>query len=100
MSYAYRLHTMAREELSEGYGWYEDKQRGLGDRFLKAVHNKIDEIAIKPLTYGKKGKKEFREAKVEFFPYLIVYKVYSRKKQIFINAIYNTNKNPRGKYRK
>jgi len=100
MIYAYRLHAFATEELGEAYEWYENKQSGLGERFLRAVHKKIDEIALHPQTYSSRGKKDYREVKVEFFPYVIVYRVLTRKKEIYISAIHNTNKNPERKYRK
>ena len=100
MSYTYRLHPLAAEDLSKGYDWYEDKQVGLGERFLKAVRNKINEIAIHPEIYSSRERKEFREVKVEFFPFLIVYKVFKRKQQVYISTIHNTSKHPRKKYRK
>lgn len=38
MSYAYYLHPLAVEDYKEAYAWYEDRQPGLGERFIKAIH--------------------------------------------------------------
>lgn len=74
MSYTYRLHPLTRQDYDEAYAWYEDKQKGLGERFIKAVRQKIEEIALHPEVYGSRNYKTFREAKVDFFPCLIVIK--------------------------
>lgn len=52
MSYTYLLHPLAVEDYKEAYAWYEDRQPGLGERFIKAVRLKINEIVQYPETYG------------------------------------------------
>jgi plasmid stabilization system protein ParE len=100
MSYTYKLHPLAVEDYSEAYASYEDKQSGLGERFIKAVRFKIDEIIEHPENYGSRDNKEYRETKVDYFPFLIVYKIHKRKKLIHISSIHNMKKHPRKKYRK
>ena len=100
MSYTYLLHPLALEDYSEAYAWHEDVQRGLGERFIKAVRLKIEEIVKHPETFGNRDRKEFREAQVDPFPYLIVYKINKRKKLINISSIHNTKRHPSKKYRK
>jgi plasmid stabilization system protein ParE len=100
MSYTYRFHPLAKKDYDETYAWYEDKQNGLGERFLKAVRSKIEEIVLYPEVYGSKGNKKFREAAVNFFPYLLVYKINKRKKEIYFSSIHHSKKHPRKKYRK
>jgi hypothetical protein len=55
---------------------------------------------LHPKAYSSKGNIKFREAKIDFFPYLIVFKIKSRQKQLLIAAIHHTKKNPKKKYRK
>jgi len=100
MSYTYRLHPLIKQDYDDAYGWYEDKQKGLGERFIKAVRKKIEEIVLHPEIYGSKGNKRFREAMVDFFPFLIIYKVNKRKQEIYISSIHHAKKHPRKKYRK
>lgn len=100
MRYSCRLHPETEKDFIEAYEWYEDKSEGLGERFLKAVRRKIEEIVTNPETYGSKGRKGYREARIDFFPYLIVYKIYKKGKTIFITSIHHTKKRPDKKYRK
>jgi plasmid stabilization system protein ParE len=89
MSYTYRLHPKTKDDYAEAYEWYEDKQKGLGERFIKAVRYKIEQVCINPEVCSSKGNKNYREALVDFFPFLIVYKVYKRKGEIFISSIHH-----------
>ncbi len=93
------FHPLADKEFSTAYQWYEARLEGLGNRFAKAIEERLNQIISTPLFYPKK-KRNFREAKADTFPYLIVYKVYDEDKVIFISAIYHTSKDPRKKYRK
>lgn len=99
MSYTYRMHPLTQQDYEEAYAWYEDQQKGLGERFIKAVRQKIEAIALHPERYGSRSNKKFREAKVEFFPYLIVYKINKRTKKLYISSIHHTKKHPQKKYR-
>lgn len=100
MSYTYRVHPLVRQDYHEGYEWYEEKQKGLGERFLYEVRKKIGEILKNPEVYSSKGNRAFREANVDHFPFLVVYKIDKRAKEIYITSIHNTKKHPRKKYRK
>lgn len=99
MSYTYWVHEKIQKDLNEGFAWYEDKIKGLGYEFLNSIENKISEIIKHPHTFGSKGNPRYREALVNKFPYIIVYKVYEKKKEIFISSIHHTKKSPRKKYR-
>ena len=72
MSYIFLLHPLIRQDYDEAYGWYEGKQKGLGERFIKSVRQKIEQITVHPEAYGSRSNKKFREVKVDFFPCLIV----------------------------
>ncbi len=99
MAFQVLFHPLADKEFSEAYRWYEERLDGLGDRFAAAIEERLSQIAIRPLLYRTK-KENYREAKADTFPYVIIYKVYEKKKIIFISAIYHTSRNPRKKYRK
>jgi mRNA-degrading endonuclease RelE of RelBE toxin-antitoxin system len=100
MSYKFSLHPDTQKDFTEAYEWYQDKTEGLGERFLKAVRKKIEEIATNPEIYGSKGRKGYREAKLNLFPYVIGFKIYEKKKSIFISSIHHLKKHPNKKYRK
>ena len=100
MSYSCRFHPLTQQDFDEAYIWYEDKQPGLGEKFLKAVRQKIEEIVLYPEVYGSRSSKKFREAQVDFFPYLVVYKMNIRTEELYICSIHPTKKHPKKKYRK
>lgn len=100
MSYTCRFHPHIQQDFDDAYAWYENEQEGLGERFIKAVRLKIEEIALQPEVYGSRGNKRFREAKVDFFPYLIIYKLKRPTKELYITSIHHTKKHPKKKYRK
>lgn len=100
MSWQFRFHPLAKEDYKEAYAWYEDQQSGLGDRFGKAIRQKLQEIASHPEAFGSRDNIKFREAGVEFFPFQIVFKIRKRSHEIFISAIHHTARSPRKKYRK
>jgi len=98
--YPIDLHPDVESDYGQAYHWYEMKQKGLGERFLLAVREELELIKLSPELHGFKSRKDFREAIVKDFPYLVVYKVYSKQKRIFISAIHHTSLNPNKKYRK
>jgi mRNA-degrading endonuclease RelE of RelBE toxin-antitoxin system len=100
MSYTYQIHPSVQQDFDEGYTWYEDKQKGLGERFINEVGKKIKELLVNPEANGSRSNKSFREVQVDFFPYLVVYKISKRKKEIYITSIHHMKKHPRKKYRK
>lgn len=99
MSYQSIFHPQAEEEYFEAYQWYEEKQKGLGERFEKMVELRLQQITLNPENYGF-CKTPYREASTDFFPYTIVYKLNKKKRLIYIAAIYHSKRNPKHKYRK
>ena len=100
MPYSHRLYPLAYKDIIDAYEWYENRQQGLGDRFATAVEKKIKAITDSPLTNGRKGNIDFREALIKTFPFIIVYKIYELKREIFISSIHHASKHPRRKFRK
>ena len=100
MRYTYWLHEKIQKDITEGFAWYEDRLEGLGYEFLEAIENRISEIVEHPETFGSKGNPRYREALLKKFPYVIVYKIYEKKKEIFISAVHHTKKSPKKKYRR
>jgi plasmid stabilization system protein ParE len=100
MSYRLDFHKDVESDFQEAYTWYENAKEGLGERFLKMVRGKLEQIAKSPESFSQKTKSGYREAVVEIFPYIIVYKLYKKKKVVFINAVIHQKKHPRKRSRK
>jgi hypothetical protein len=99
MAFPYRFHEEAHHEFVEAFEWYELRQDGLGLRFMDNVEKRLQQIGIHPEYYGKQ-KGNFRQAKVEEFPYMVVYEFFPRKKIIYILAIYHQRRRPKGRFRR
>jgi len=93
------FHPAAETEYLEASKWYEQKREGYGLKFEKAIDNKIRKIQSNPYLFSE-NRRSYRQASVRAFPFVIVYRYYSRKKDVFISGVYHTSRNPRGKFRK
>jgi plasmid stabilization system protein ParE len=100
MSYKAVFHPLVQNDFNEAYKWYEEKQAGLGERFLKALREKIEEIVVQPESFGSRSNKKFREAQVNTFPFLIVYKIVKKSGIIYVASVHHYKKHPKSKYRK
>jgi toxin ParE1/3/4 len=70
--YVVRFQSRADAELKAAFAWYEDKQSGLGDEFLRAVAV-IEEILSRDPTRFAVTATPYRWAKMRKFPYGIHY---------------------------
>jgi mRNA-degrading endonuclease RelE of RelBE toxin-antitoxin system len=100
MIYTIIFHKRIGKDYAGAYKWYENQKEGLGEKFLLAVRTKIGEIAVNPQIYGEKGRKGYREARVDVFPFLIVYRFDTQKQEIFVSSIHHAKKHPKNKYPK
>lgn len=88
----------ALNELLEAWEWYEDRQIGLGERFKTDIYKLIDNIEQLPDRYPNK-KKNYREARLKSFPYLVLYRINKKQKKIVITSIFHTSRHPSKKYK-
>ena len=69
-----RVLPEAEADLTEAFAWYEEAQRGLGDRFLEAVRASLELTARIPLT-NRVLHKDIRRVLTPSFPYGLFYLV-------------------------
>ena len=99
MTYSFNLRQEASEEYVNAFDWYREQEPKLGDKFQKAVSNKLNLICTNPYHY-KASYKNFREALIHKFPFLIIYAIDEDIKSITVIAIFHTRRNPKKKLRK
>ncbi len=99
MSYSIILLRRAYNELLKSWLWYEDKQEGLGDRFKELVYAGLSDIEKHPERYPVR-KRPYHEARLNIFPYLIIYRVNKKNKTIIVSSIFHARRNPKRKYGK
>ena len=91
------MSTRAQAEVADSWLWYEEREVGLGDRFVGAVKQKLKVISENPEMFPLK-QKPFRETIIAIFPFVVVYKVNKKQKLIEIISIFHTSRSPRKKY--
>ncbi|MDR3715886.1 MAG: type II toxin-antitoxin system RelE/ParE family toxin [Puia sp.] len=96
MTYKIEFLPRARKELLDAWDWYDDRWSDLGDRFMREIEKKLQQIEKTPERYTER-RKGFRQTKINVFPYLIN-RIQKRKKIIAISSIFHTSRNPRKKY--
>lgn len=87
----------AERELYKAWKYYEEEQPGLGKRFGLAFTNKLEFVQKNPFHYPLKN--GFREALVDKFPYLIVYKVIESRNIIYVTSVFHTSRHPKRKHK-
>ncbi len=88
----------ATKEFADAANWYEEKSEGLGEKFIDTIQRKLKLIQQFPERYPRR-KKNFREAVVKTFPYIIVYTFYKSDGVIVVNTIFHAKRNPLKKYK-
>ncbi len=75
MAYKLLITKKAKQDIIDGFYWYESKSDGLGSRFVEEVEKTLSYVQLYPLHYQIKYKKIFREAVLKSFPYVIIYEI-------------------------
>jgi hypothetical protein len=91
--YQLRILQKAREDMQKSADWYNEQQSGLGERFLLHIVGTFRLIEANPLHYEQKFSRQFRFAKVNVFPFVVVFKI--KKHFVIVNAVFHTNRNPK-----
>jgi toxin ParE1/3/4 len=81
----------ARTELRAAVRWYEERRRGLGERFKAVVQAALDRITADPTRFGKVYG-EVRRALVTHFPYMIFFRVYADR--IRVISVFHASRDP------
>jgi hypothetical protein len=81
----------AKDDLIEGFHFYEDKEAGLGDYFLSSLYADIEALklfaGIHPIAY-----RHFHRALSNRFPFAIYYT--QEQDSLLIRAVVDCRRNP------
>lgn len=92
------LSIRAQKEIIEAWEWYEERQQGLGDRFIKELTRRIRLIEKNPDRYPTRHK-SYKETPVPVFPFLVIYRLNRKKKLVRIVSVFHTSLNPKKKFK-
>jgi hypothetical protein len=93
MNYTLVFANEVYDDLQQSIDWYNEAKAGLGSRFYFEVKNQIKTINKTPFIFAIRYD-DVRCAKIEKFPYLIHFKIFSKEKIIKVIAIFSTNRDP------
>jgi hypothetical protein len=79
----------------DAYVWYETQKPGLGEEFLDELDGVYLKLETHPEYFGK-VKKNFRQAALKRFPFVIVYEII--KTEVVVFAVFHTSRNPKSKF--
>jgi len=65
----------AEQDITEAYDWYQERELGLGEEFLRCIDASIQTIKRNPEIYAFAHEK-YRRALVRRFPYAIFYEYF------------------------
>jgi plasmid stabilization system protein ParE len=91
MKLALIIEPAAEEDIFIGYQWYEERQFGLGTKFLEALETLFDQIIENPRLYLE-SIPGVRRSVTRTFPYLVFYAL--ERKAIHILAIIHAAQDP------
>ena len=97
MSLPIEYHELVDTDLEHAWTWYEDHERGLGDRFLDAIH-----AAVLPASrWPNAGTPALRDVDDEIierklpahgFPYAVRYRI--QDDRLIVMAVYHEHRHP------
>jgi plasmid stabilization system protein ParE len=86
------IRPRAEAEILEARAWYDERQPGLGSRFLAVVERTIEHIAETPLAYPR-VEGETRRALLGRFPYIVLFQ--ARLDELIILRVVHNRRDPR-----
>jgi plasmid stabilization system protein ParE len=81
----------ADDDIAESYRWYQDREPGLGEEFLRCVGACVENIQRHPLLY-RVAVDDFRRALVRRFPFEIFYE--PTDEGIVIYSVFHCSQDP------
>ena len=96
MSYKVSIEAQAGRELEDAAIWYEERAKGLGNKFIDAFLAVVNNLETHPFAYAI-FTGEYRQVLMKVFPFVVVYKVEGDKVRII--AVFHTSRNPQIKLR-
>ena len=90
------LLPQAEQDIAEAYAWYEERQRGLGEEFLRCIDACLASIRRNPEWYAFVHE-TYRRALARRFPYAVFYEY--AEDTITVYSVFHCSQDPK-KWRK
>ena len=86
-----KLHPLAEEEMIQAAGFYESQQSGLGKRFLIAVQDGMNRMALNPRLYPIIYL-DVRRCMVKTFPFSILFR--EKRDKLVVMSVMHMHRDP------
>lgn len=83
--------TEAIKETDDAFAWYDEKEPGLGFRFLHDLETTYAAIARRPESFHR-VRSGFRRAVMRKFPYAVFFEF--DKKLVVVHSVFHCSRNP------
>ena len=93
MIYKSVILPIASEDVRDNAKRYNTIQKGLGKRFTQTVRNHIKFICENPYIYSVRHD-DIRASLIKKFPFLILYYINEKDKEIVVISVFHTSRNP------
>jgi hypothetical protein len=93
MKFAVEFNPEFYSDIEQAFDWYNEKQSGLGDKFITAVKQQTEKLSTSPLHFAVKYD-NIRCMNFKKFPYLLHYRVDEELKIVRVEALFHTSRNP------
>jgi uncharacterized glyoxalase superfamily protein PhnB len=80
-------------DIAQAVDWYNEKQTGLGDRFLNNVRKQTAKLSTSALHFAVKYD-DVRCMCIKKFPYLVHYRVNQQTQTVKVEALLHTSRDP------
>ena len=80
-------------DLVQAVDWYNEKQVGLGSRFLNNVKKQTEKLSTTASHFAVKYD-DIRCMRIEKFPYLVHYRIDEQNQTVKVEALFHTSRNP------
>jgi toxin ParE1/3/4 len=91
-----RLHKLAQEEIRAAAAWYEERNSGLGKRFVAAVRDVLEALEANPRQFASletiSAELPIRRGLIAEFPYLVIFEVFEN--DVFVYAVAHAARRP------
>ncbi len=95
MDYKIVVDRYAHQDIVEILDWYAARSLAASNNFLIRLGKRLKVIAQRPESFGMvRLRPKYRKAKVERYPYHIVFRVDERKRIVTVTTVVHVKRNP------
>ena len=92
MTYQVRIRPEAQIEFNQSVDWYQERQLGLGQKFVESIDSAIQSIAESP-AQSARVHNEVRCKSVRGFPYQVFYRIHGLN-SVEVLSIFHVRQHP------